>query len=148
MMRSSQTSRKIEFRAKRMDNNEFVFGDLITFSSRLGPQPCIFVDPRELILDPHETEHYHRIDYQTRGQYTGWEAKGDKKLFEGDVVRQGNTISFVCFHVVNGCWELCSSMREDSGWTCGMNIDVAAQCEIVGNIHDTPNWEEELQYVE
>ena len=121
--------REILFKAKRVDNGEWVVGSLITgVFFRLGKDiPYIFC-PEEVDYDCFEdfTEGYgiHEVYIDTICQFTGLIDKNGKKIFEGDIMNNpGNVVEFCTDgFCINGDSPLVF-------WT---------KTEIIGNIHDNP----------
>ncbi|EMZ9187634.1 hypothetical protein ABFE68_001024 [Listeria monocytogenes] len=125
--------REIEFRGKRIDNGEWVYGNLMQFEDSAT---FIFADERKgastLTYAHFIINNMHAIDEKTLGQYTGLKDKNGKKIFEGDV---GWDEHNECYGVVKFeegkflyVWE---NIAEDL-W------EVADDIEICGNIHENP----------
>ncbi|EFB6931243.1 hypothetical protein HGQ23_000505 [Listeria monocytogenes] len=123
--------REIEFRGKRIDNGEWVYGNLMQFEDSVT---FIFADERKgastLTYAHFIINNMHAIDEKTLGQYTGVKDKNGKKIFEGDV---GWDEHNECYGVVKFeegkflyAWE---NITEDL-W------EVADSIEIYGNIHE------------
>ncbi|HDT9765680.1 TPA: hypothetical protein REC94_000322 [Listeria monocytogenes] len=123
--------RAIGFRGKRIDNREWVYGNLMQFEDSAT---FIFADERKgastLTYAHFIINNMHAIDEKTIDQYTGLQDKNGKKIFEGDV---GWDEHNECYGVVKFeegkflyVWE---NIAEDL-W------EVADGIEICGNIHE------------
>lgn len=123
--------RAIGFRGKRIDNGEWVYGNLMQFEDSAT---FIFVDERKgastLTYAHFIINNMHAIDEKTLGQYTGLKDKYGKKIFEGDICWEEHN---ECYGVVKFedakflyLWE---NIAEDL-W------EVADGIEICGNIHE------------
>ncbi|EIZ6626588.1 hypothetical protein ABZ223_002894 [Listeria monocytogenes] len=135
--------REIEFRAKRIDNGEWVYGNLMQFEDSAT---FIFADERKgastLTYAHFIINNMHAIDEKTVGQYTGLKDKNGKKIFEGDIVRN-----------INGEYSYIGIVNKDrytfyiKGVAPKDNYDFADVSDtvtgkssliVIGNIHENP----------
>lgn len=72
--------REIKFRGKRIDNGEWVYGDLVHNNEQVLISPN-FTEPYEY----HEDFDCNVVP-QTVGQFTGLKNRAGKELYEGDIV--------------------------------------------------------------
>lgn len=119
--------REILFRGKRMDNGEWVFGDLrhifygecylhiVDNSNGLNNSVC------GLEVDP-----------STVGQFTGLEDKLGTKIFEGDVIDDLGVEYIVVFDS-----DYAQFRGKFDGWNAEIS-HIASRCEVIGNIYDNP----------
>ena len=119
--------REIKFRGKRLNNGDWVCGDLHLNT----PHPHIHFgfDDRA------------KIDTNTIGQFTGLLDKNGKEIYEGDIVKSiSGKIGYVIFlqqemgYVVvwNNCDTRLGHRNRGGGYECDESI------EVIGNIYDNP----------
>ena len=122
--------KEIKFRGKRLDNGEWIEGDLL----RMNGHWFIFPDPAPGGIDKYE------VDPATVGEFTGLKDKNGKEFYEGDVMEIPETefnaeiIGRVLFeedayYIIplrgGHLWGLHWSLRKHDA-------------KIIGNIHDNP----------
>ena len=140
---------EILFRGKRVDNGEWVEGDLI----HLPNGTAILANG------------YAYVDPSTVGQYTGLTDKNGKKIFEGDIIRYSDSGEYEMYLESLECPEEYDGINFENMWTIdevvyGIAINYPAfdlnrhdwevnglsnlsesGCyfyEVIGNIHDNP----------
>lgn len=140
--------REILFRGKRVDNGEWVFGNLIEdkwgddngntvyaiLQDRVAPEIAALWTPVKVIPE-------------TVGEYTGLTDKNDKRIFEGDIVKEWSywhknlsaTVPDIeCYLVV--C-DYLGSLYLKKNTSCGevrTPLMRTSTVEVIGNIHDNP----------
>ncbi len=140
-------NKEILFRGKRVDNDEWVFGDLIASKNKyyIHPQGNSFqvdgVLSRLIVL--------HEVKSETVGQFTGLTDKNGKKIFENDIIADDEEYStfentrkgIVKFY--HG--EFTSFYGQDLlGRDCYDPLySVCKERYVIGNIYDNPELEEE-----
>lgn len=141
-------NRPIKFRAKRVDNGEWVYGCYCRCIEAVGMKKS-----KPAIQETDENGLYFReIDLNTLGQFTGLCDKNGKEIYEGDIVHCWDTIAkceiwaVVEFGNPNAEYTWGWQLRKIKG-SKGVNLDILcwveceetnAYCEIIGNIHDNP----------
>ena len=118
--------REIEFRGKRTDNGEWVYGYYYvnTWWKNARIQ-CNVNGAYQWNVIP-----------ETVGQYTGLKDKDGKKIFEGDIIRHGDFNHKPAPYIEIGYIEY------KNGGFCILPMDDFAWCEIdlevIGNVYDNP----------
>lgn len=115
--------REILFRAKRIDDGEWIEGLL-----------CYNIYSH-LSIQPTKEENCCPILMASIGQFTGLTDKNGKKIFEGDIVKGAwNTV----FQVVYDDCYLGFRAKEKDGFHNCIDYYGLDRLEVIGNIHDNP----------
>jgi uncharacterized phage protein (TIGR01671 family) len=151
-------NREIEFRGKRVDNGEWVYGDLTGGDTIHTKAP--WVDS-----GTYEWWGYEVIE-ESVGQYTGLKDKDGKKIFDGDVIKWERSYSFgddysnepididrtttivgeIYFNPLKG-WKIRGKetrsndidggfLSKDVNWNHPIPSMFQKLSEVIGNIHD------------
>lgn len=119
--------REIEFRGKKVNSGEWLYGDLIHDNI----EGC-YIYP----LDAENLYKENAVIPDTVGQFTGLYDKNKKKIYEGDVVHldawNPDAMQIV---FMEGAFCMANENREFLGDIHYANNN---QCTIIGNIHDNP----------
>lgn len=129
-------NREILFRGKRVDNGEWIYGNLLTYPSG---NARISVTVRGKI-----PELYGLLEFvipETVGQYIGLKDKNGKRIFEGDIAATNKfgalDIKYIIEYDVDIATYIgvCRQGCIENFTTFSGDADVF---EIIGNIHDNP----------
>lgn len=124
--------REIKFRGKRVDNGEWVYGGYYHGVMPETNNPFSVDNARIKTIIIQEGTYYHIIP-ETVGQYTGLKDASGFEIYEGDIL-QGDGVFEVIFH--DSAWWLFSVLDKTEQWSFAeCNIP---KCQIIGNIHETP----------
>ena len=123
--------REILFRGKRKDNEEWVKGHLgIEVGNQLVIEYCDFDD----ILDEYCVKERFIIP-ETVGQYTGLKDKNDRRIFEGDIIRDEDGDIMVVKWQSEGALFV---LEPKPYVSVHFYSTLPSKIEIIGNIHDDP----------
>ena len=119
--------RQIKFRGKRLDNDEWVYGDLI------------HIDDSDIgIVTDYDHWQGCRVDPETVGQFTGLLDKNQKPIYEGDIVMQRgySGVETMVVRFEQGAFIV--------GWHGGSSTQtrpmlIQKRCEVIGNVIDNPD---------
>ncbi len=140
--------REIKFRGKRIDNGEWVYGNLVKY-----PKTENWVPQSEIWFfdDEGGGEHYYIVNPTTVGQFTGLKDKSGQEIYEGDI----------CKYWMDSVWKYGYVLWDQGGFALKVFrmeekiVDVVFkfqafipvpddgeimtdQFEVVGNIYDNP----------
>lgn len=129
--------RKILFRGKRLDNGEWVYGDLIKNQGRC----FVYHATSETTIKDNDDNKISvvavAVDLDTVGQFTGLPDKDSEQIFEGDILMYDYysrpIIEMVSFR--DGRFVTICQNHPDSDCSLIMN---AKKATVIGNIHDNP----------
>lgn len=142
--------RDIRFRGKRVDNGEWVDGDLVKhYENQRRFIACdqLAYTYSQCGIDRLVTERFYEVIPETVGQFTGLYDKNGKEIYEGDIVKNGQTVVYsngnscdfyddgiVAYDIKNGCWVI----NNGSGYTKRLTEKMVKQnnIEVIGNIHE------------
>lgn len=122
--------RNIKFKAKRLDNGEWVKGDLIHSTSYVG-----ISYPSDEFSD---VPIVHRVDPKTVCMFTGLRDKNGKEIYEGDIIDFDICLCSVVW--VDGVCAFClkNTTLEASGTTpLGVMLDYYNKHKVLGSIYDS-----------
>lgn len=139
--------REILFRGKRIDNGEWVYGDLRHGNYFCGDKTVYIVQNEVYTVNI-------PVIPATVGQYTGQLDKNGRKVFEGDILKHTPRPNCDIYYKVfwfQECFRF--SLVQWSTHSVPLykhfnDVDVEYSCEVIGNIYDNPGLLESLEGVQ
>ena len=124
--------REILFRAKRINNGEWVEGNGIHYPKSFNWKGTCWIDGmRERAND------WVQVDLETVCQYTGMTDKNGSKVWENDIIqmfyRDGETNVGTIRYT-----DECVRFQYYEGNIIGYGIDMTCDMEVIGNVFDNP----------
>lgn len=141
--------RKILFRAKRLDNGEWIHGYYATKGVDDKTIKHFICEPT---FDPNGSCYcgmFYLMDYEvnpdTVGQFTGLHDKNGKEIYEGDIIESINDIGQIARHKILyeqawGGWVTIVIGTKFNGYyfRCNQTWITNHDKKVIGNIHDNP----------
>lgn len=127
--------RTIKFRGKRLDDNRWIYGDLMRHQGGdtfIGDNTHYWTDDG---YHNNEYEEVRAVEDDTVGQFTGLCDKNGKEIYEDDILGCPEDSYFLHEAVIfaDGCF-----MVKDDYTTTPMCAIDAQYRTVIGNIHDNP----------
>lgn len=133
------SKREIEFRGKRVDNGEWIYGVPITDEATNDAYIITSTAGASLKSEINNMcATGFRVIRNTVGQYTGLTDKNGTRIFEGDIVRYNDTLHEVIFCKISGCAFFGITMPDRGEIWNFDGITRADRMEVIGNIYDNP----------
>jgi len=125
--------REIKFRGKRIDNGEWVYGDLE--NPRIKDTALIHCYRSDGNYD-----RQHKVEIESVGQFTGVIDRNKREIYEGDIVKMNDSIGYIAF-LPQECKFVIVWKKYDSRLghrSRGGSYRCDPSLEVIGNVYDNP----------
>ena len=131
------------FKAKRIDNGEWAEGSLILVTGICAKILYNVDEWAEIVFYTTNdkgfvTTHRYAVIPETICQYTGQNDRKGTKIFKSDRFRFFDEEGTSDYIVKWDNYECCYIIEDERGCTDSFNGFIAAYCEVLGNVHDSP----------
>lgn len=140
------------YRGKRIDNGEWVEGNLIVFRRNVDDEYWCIVQMPTGYGAFEAYKFTYEVDPNTVGEYVGRLDKNNNPIFEGDIVDASNEWWYAAgpaghtSPLIAVLWdEGCCCFEPFGLYDCDCGVYISARnCKVIGNIYDNPElWEDE-----
>lgn len=133
--------REILFKAKRIDNGEWVEGCYTECNGKtfIGIDISIYSDIFEVFCTP--VIRWFEVDPETLCEFTGLYDKNGKRIWENDIVEawsQGSRAIGTVKQRVDGLWIMSPAWQNHEFWELKPNSNGETTVEVLGNAFDNP----------
>ena len=132
--------REILFKAKRIDNGEWIEGNHVYLENAHYIVP-LHIEWNE--TEQRESPMFIRVDRKTLCQYTEFEDENKNRIWENDIVSFIDCSSTESGYVEHNCvgriaWDCECACFRVSGTLSAESWEVLQDCVIIGNVFDNP----------
>lgn len=132
--------REILFRAKRIDNSEWVEGYFVIGKWYLDEKERYAILPIDLCFYPHcEINEWIEIDPETLCQYTGMVDKNGNRIWENDIVSawsEGKYATGMVKQRIDGLYIIYPAYQHNEFWGLCPDKNRKTNVEVIGNVFD------------
>ena len=125
--------REILFRGKRIDNGEWIKGNLAAYDLIAPNYPEDTINATGEYCGQTPYVGFVEVIPETVGQYTGLCDKNGKRIFEGDRIEIRGYVYYCCWDEGNLEYILINEKE-----SFGMGYAASSRMTVIGNIHDNP----------